>query len=165
MCGLVQLRPQARRFSRNLSYGDTRRASRARRHDGWCASPSNASGRLALARSRRPLRCRRGALAATGLFSVALLETSFQAGHEIEDSAVDLFHRLLELWLFPAHLRLDHLHQVGAVVVAVTGRIERLSEILDELLSHPELLRPNFRGLWKCVLVRVDELVGKAHDL
>src|SRR5215211_6028564 len=165
MCGLFLRRPQARRFSRNPAYGDTRRASRARRHDGWCASPSNASGSLALARSRRPRLRRRCALRATSLFPIALVETRLQPRHKIEDSAVDLFHGLLELGFFPAHLRLDHLHQVSAVVVGVTGRIERLGEILDELLGHLELLRANLGGLWKGVLVRVDELVGKAHDL
>src|SRR5688500_2011855 len=88
---------------------------------------------LALARARLWLGSRRPL--ARCLLRRALLETGAQPRHEIEHAGIRLVgFRLLELDLFPLHLRLDDLHQVRAIVVRVLTRIERLSEVLDELL-------------------------------
>src|SRR5205823_11945504 len=67
--------------------------------------------------------------------------------------------------LLALHLGLDYAHQVGAVIVGVACRVERLSEIFHELLGHLQLLRAHYLATWKVELSGIDELVGKAHDL
>src|SRR6476620_4724154 len=95
------------------------------------------------------------------LLSGAFLEAGPKPRHQIEHAAVwSLFIRLLELWLLALHLRLDDAHQIGAILVGIAARIDRLGEIGHQLLGHLQLLGANGLATREVELARIDELVG-----
>ena len=159
---------EARRSLRNLSCGGTRRAARARLARGWCASPRltrQAVLRL-LALGARLRRCDARFRARRSSSPLPCSRLACSSRHEIEHAGVGVSSSgSSSFGFFPFIFALMIFIRFGAVVVGVRDRIERLGEILDELLGHLELLRANFVAAGKCVLVGFDELVGEAHDL
>src|SRR5690242_11356943 len=89
---------------------------------------------------------------------LAHLEALLQASHEIHDLRALRFFRLRHLDLLSFHLRANDLHQVGAIIVGVLRRIERLRQIAHELLGHLQLL-------WPYAVVRRKREVGHVHQL